>query len=95
MQIAIDISKEDYEWIKQASTRITYYYPSTLRIYKAIANGTLLPKGHGALKDADVIISEICGSSCGCHLEECGHDKPCFSVTKIESARTIINADKD
>lgn len=56
---------------------------------------TVLPKGHGRLIDADKIISNICGSSCGCHLEECGHDEPCFSVTRIESAPTIIDADKE
>ena len=53
-----------------------------------------LPTGHGRLIDADETISKICGSSCGCHLEECGNDKPCFSVARIESAPTIIEADR-
>lgn len=61
--------------------------------WNAIHNGIPLPKGHGRLIDADKTISKICGSSCGCHLEECGHDEPCFSVTRIESASTIIGAD--
>ena len=60
-----------------------------------IQHGIQLPKGHGALKDTDKIISGICGSSCGCHLEECGHDAPCYSVARIISASTIIEADKD
>lgn len=58
-------------------------------------NFTLPPKGHGRLIDADKTISKICGSSCGCHIEECGQDKPCFSVTRIESAPTIIEADTE
>ena len=59
-------------------------------IATAIRKGTPLPEHHGRLIDADKTISKICGSSCGCHLEECGHDEPCFSVTRIESAPTII-----
>ena len=64
-------------------------------VLKSIKNGTILPKGHGRLIDADNAISKICGGSCGCHFEECGYDKPCFSVTRIESAQTIIEADKE
>ena len=62
---------------------------------KALEKAVPLPKGHGRLIDADKTILKICGSSCGCHLEECGRDKPCFSVTMIESAPTIIEADKE
>ena len=56
----------------------------------ALINGTLLPKRHGRLIDADALISTICGNSCGCHLDECGYDNPCYSVTRISSASTII-----
>ena len=56
---------------------------------------TVLPKGHGRLIDANKTISEICGSSCGCHLEECGNDTPCYSVARISSASTIIEADTE
>ena len=54
----------------------------------------VLPKDHGRLIDADKAISKICGGSCGCHLEECGYDKPCYSVTRIQSAPTIIETDR-
>lgn len=63
-------------------------------LLNAFKNGIPLPKGHGRLIDADKAISKICGNSCGCHLEECGRDEPCFSVTRIESAPTIIEAHK-
>ena len=66
-----------------------------MHLINAVANGTPLPKGHGRLIDADKTISKICGNSCGCHLEECGYDEPCFSVRRIESAPTIIEADKE
>ena len=69
-------------------------YDDAVDMAKSIRKGIPLPKGHGRLIDADKTISKICGSSCGCHLEECGQDMPCFSVTRIESAPTIIEADK-
>ena len=86
MKLIIEIDEGDYKWIKNHVNTINE---------QRIANGTPLPKGHGRLIDADKTISKICGSSCGCHLEECGHDEPCFSVTRIESAPTIIEADKE
>ena len=81
MRVVIEISEEDY---KRGTVMAS-----------AIRNGILLPKGCGRLIDADATISKICGSSCGCHLEECGYDEHCFSVTRIESASTIIQADKE
>lgn len=92
MQIVIDIDDNLYTRLFNNSVD---NYDDTVDMAKAIRKGTPLPKGCGTLKDTDKIISEICGSSCGCHLEECGHDKPCFSVAKIKSAQTIIKADKD
>lgn len=85
MQLVINIPDEKYE-------RLVYQDIISLRSY--IENGIVIPKGHGRLIDADQAISKICGSACGCHLEECGFDKPCYSVTRIESASTIIEADR-
>lgn len=90
MQIVIDIPqglKIDFE--NENWTALT-----CAEMKNALMRGTPLPKGHGRLIDADNAISKICGGSCGCHFEECGYDKPCFSVTRIESAPTIIEADK-
>ena len=89
MKIVIDIPEEYYEEIENM--------PHFKRNYAQdlILDGTPLPKCHGRLIDADKTIQKICGSSCGCHLEECGHDEPCFSVTRIESAPTIIEADTE
>jgi hypothetical protein len=91
MRIVINISEEDYEGLKKKDEFNDMY----LNHYeKLIVHGTPLPKGHGRLIDADKAISKICGSSCGCHLEECGYDKPCYSVARIKSAQTIIEADR-
>lgn len=71
MQIVIDIPDEKYK-------RLPYIDIFSLREY--IENGTLLPTGHGRLIDADTTIKSICGNNCGCNLEECGRDFPCYSV---------------
>ena len=88
MKLIIDIPEEEYEKIKTCTSPMVW-------TEHLIKNGTPLPKGHGRLIDADNAISKICGGSCGCHFEECGYDKPCFSVTRIESAQTVIEADKE
>ncbi len=48
MKVLIEISENDYWWIKQASKGTTCY-PMTLRLHDAIKNGTPLSKGHGKL----------------------------------------------
>lgn len=96
MKIVIEISEKDYlDFMLQYDNGILDEKTPSHRAKIAIANGTPLPKGHGRLIDADETISKICGNSCGCHLEECGHDEPCFSVTRIKSAQTIIEADEE
>lgn len=50
MQIVIDISEEDYEYLKNHNKH---------GLYSQILNGTPLPKGHGRLIDADAFISKM------------------------------------
>lgn len=53
---------------------------------KSIANGTPLPKGHGALKDTDAILQELSLVS----------SRPVKSqMYMIEQAETIIEADTE
>ncbi len=95
MQIVIDIPEEVYE-------RFGYEYSEENSINKctndiildAFCTGIPLPKGHGRLIDADATIKAVCGHNCSCNLEECGQDVPCYSVTRINSALIIIEADK-
>lgn len=49
MKLVIDISEEDYEYIKNSNDMN----------FNAIKNGTPLPKGHGRLIDADELLEEI------------------------------------
>lgn len=91
MQIVIEIPNGLYANLQKIHNGSI----ASKRLLDCVRNGTPLPKGHGRLIDADNAISKICGSSCGCHLEECGHDEPCFSVTRIESVQTIIEADTE
>ena len=82
IELVIKISEEEYNRIQSMDWKNgDRFYDESVR---AIHNGITLPKGHGRLIDADNTISKICGNSCGCHLEECGLDKPCFSVRRIK-----------
>lgn len=96
MQIVIDIPEEVYE-------RFGYEYSEEHSISKctndiildAFCTGIPLPKGHGRMIDADKTIKSICGNNCGCNLEECGRIFPCYSVQRINSAPTIIEAESE
>lgn len=90
MKIVIDIPES---YLNIQSISVSHFVIN--KVWDAVKEGTPLPKGHGRLIDADDAISKICGGSCGCHFEECGYDKPCFSVTRIELAPTVIEADKE
>ena len=82
MQIIIDIHEKDYQSILN-SGQVPY------GVVCAIMNGTLLPKHHGRLIDAD-------------ELEECkeimntisGESKYAVRMDDIRNASTIIEADK-
>jgi len=56
MQIVIDITDYDREWITNG-----YYIPNEIngKIAEAIINGTPLPEGHGRLIDADEAIKTL------------------------------------
>ncbi len=81
MQIVIDISEEDYKWVCEQNMGF--------ELYRMIANGTPLPKGHGRLIDADSL--DISGGFNGMRLS----DKPLWIAENIiRCAPTIIEADK-
>lgn len=84
MEIVINISEEDYNALYKFFHE--YEYSHTLgidgRMYCAIANGVILPKGHGRLIDADAYINK---------QEECGwlDDIPVSEFNRI--TQTIID----
>lgn len=82
MKIVIDISEEDYVYIAKK-----HCLPScddrTLRknVYEMITNGTPLPKGHGRLIDADVLVD--------------GMEDDYEFCEAINATPTIIKSDKE
>lgn len=92
MRILIDIDDDLYTRLFDNGDE---YVADMRRACVAIRKGTVLPKGHGRLIDADEAIQRLCGKSCGCTLEECGYEVPCFSVQRINSAQIVIEADTE
>ena len=81
MQIVIDISEDNYKLIQDGN----YCGILSHEIYNAIENGTILPKGHGRLIDADRFINDF--ACCG-YIEDMDVD---YFRTVVP---TIIEADK-
>ena len=81
MQIIIDIPEDVYK--RTVSHREFKDLNDCVTTIKALENGTPLPKGHGRLIDADVLIDSL-GIS----------DRDIYCEDVIEDAPTIIKADK-
>lgn len=86
MQIVIDISEYDKEWITNS-----YHIPDEInqKIAETIINGTPLPKGHGDLVDRDKVIDLLNEQEYNYYTEL---DKVCDTVYEAD---TIIEADKE
>lgn len=84
MQIVINISEEKFGTIK--NKMYCGIYDSDL--YKAIENGTPLPKGHGRLIDADYLREDFKASKRISFAERM--DISCI----VDHAPTIIEADR-
>lgn len=80
MQLVIDIPESIYETIKEEEVGNV--------VYKAIKNGTPLPKGHGRLIDADRLKTHFVGTEQGTDLEV-------YLEPTIIDAPTIIEADDE
>lgn len=80
MQIVIDINDNEYLGIKNYPDNITSY-PVTIHLYEAVRNGTPLPKGHGRLIDADVLVD--------------GMEDDYEFCEAINATPTIIKSDKE
>ena len=78
MKLIIDIPKDIIESAKSNPN----YYPTYHfeKIWRAIANGKLLPKGHGRLIDADVLVD--------------GMEDDYEVCEAVNATPTIIEADK-
>lgn len=74
VEVVIRLKKERYDELQKNK-----HLPNRLGIEKAITDGTVLPKGHGRLKDVD-------------HYVKMQWEHPDYSLTDDEP--TIIEADK-
>ena len=92
MKLIIDIPKDIIESAKSNPN----YYPTYHfeKIWRAIANGKLLPKGHGRLIDADAL-NEAYTYECISECDRCEHcSKDGHGCELSLNAPTIIEADK-
>ena len=77
MKIIIDVPEDVYNYIKTHDT-------GGVVVDEAIKNGTLLPKGHGRLIDAELLLNEISDLS----------TEPMTDLRlRLRNAPTIIEAD--
>ena len=87
MKLVIEINDEMYNVYKDKPPMLGDVGIDS--IVQAIANGTPLPKGHGRLKDTDVICKHILAP------ESLAYLKSRDAVSIINSAPTIIEADSE
>lgn len=106
MKLIVDISDEAYELCKRGTTG-TFKIDTGMRsgktfimsLYKAIANGKLLPNGYGRLGDLDALEKEIVNGIKAGNYEE-GYETFAHinnmddCVDCVRYADTIIEADK-
>ena len=88
IELVIKLPKEDYDDIMLTGEN-TINLGILLDLRKAVRNGKPLPKGHGALKDADEIKKNrfTLGTSNYCEYKV-------VKIEDIDKANTIIEADK-
>lgn len=89
MQIVIDIPDFIYNALKEDVDC------GTVNLNQAIVNGTVLPKGHGRLIDADTLATRCgrCDIDCAGDCDRCSDNV--VSVEDIRRASTVIDADKE
>lgn len=71
IELIIKMPEEDYEYIKNSNDMN----------FNVIKNGTLLPKGHGRLIDADVVIKKMDE-----RINRLGDDKSIYEASCVETA---------
>lgn len=84
MEIVIKLTEEDFKKVQDGRAPVTV-------MRSAIRNGTPLPKGHGALKDADEVMKEMERNFDMQDLYLPIH----FKQFALDEAQTIIEADKE
>ena len=91
VEVLIKIPKDEYEEIKETNTIKEHLN----KIDWAVRNGTVLPKGHGRLVDAEKIAREV--NRAWTLWEKKGEDCYLFAdvlTPLLVSQQTVIEADK-
>lgn len=90
MQVLIKIPDEEYKKISNSNPS----YADDFNLYYAIKNGTVLPKGHGRLKDVDAFLSKVkADREHSAYVRSWTADNV-LDVLSNSYAPTIIEADK-
>jgi len=92
VEVLIKIPKDLYEFVKEKDKEEKFALWDDKWKEAAIANGTVLPKGHGRLKDYDVIKGEYIRKMSVFMNEEERMDLLCGI---IDDAPTVIEADRE
>ena len=91
VEVMIRIPKRTYDRVSERG--IIAYGDDAYYIGHAIKNGTVLPKGHGRLIDADEVSKGKFHFECECDCAVCSHSRNC-ECDLINSIPTVIEADK-
>ena len=99
MEIVIRIPEGDYNYIKgygadayiNWAIRQNYEIRELKHYAEAIRNGIPLPKGHGALKDADEVMNVM---ERNCDMQDL-YLPVHFKQFALDEAKTIVPADKE
>lgn len=95
MKIVIDIPEGDYEELVQTGEN-TIHLGLLLGLRECIRNGTILPKGHGRLIDADESIKTLKSLGNRDYRREKGTIQEAVKMlSSDEYTPTIIEADKE
>ena len=87
IEIVIKMSEEEYSRIKENDMG---FYNG--RFFQMVRNGTVLPKGHGKLKDVDdLCVTTLPEDGLGTEYEPLKY----VSYSDIELAPTLVEADKE
>lgn len=98
MKIVIDIPDKIYKELTETAIMVTEVYPSTIE--RALTEGIVLPKGHGALKDTDKLAIAIAmirdtHNAYGNEYDRVMFQAYDYCVDEIIDAPTIIEADEE
>lgn len=92
MKLIIDITEQEYNECKNLFNMVYQEgylnYNLNTALIMDIANGTVLPKGHGRLLDEDMLLSMLVF---GKHIDDC----KCGEIAEVCNNAVVIEADKE